>query len=215
MNRKSVSVLISTVLFFYSATHVFAVKTPDFPSCANPTGTLIVSYESGIHGIVGSTAEYSGSDAVYQTSKTTLIQCFCPEEGSEGIQTNWWKFSGLTQSDINTLKNLGWFYIPSGAEWGLKSDPYLAKNEKYICRGGEEKTTPTPTPSATSTPAPTATITATPAPTVAPDVLGTTDKGGPSVLAATGGNSLLLASVLGAMGMQLLGYGLLKRKAAK
>lgn len=115
-----------------------AYVVPVFPSCSNPQGTLKVSYDSGTHFIVGGSGQ-SGSDAVYLTSDTTLIQCFCANSGS-GIQTDWWQAGSLSQSDIDQLVKLGWFYIPTGSNWGLEDTPYLARNENYTCKSSEGST---------------------------------------------------------------------------
>ncbi|MBU0569257.1 hypothetical protein KKB40_00555 [Patescibacteria group bacterium] len=135
-NRKIVfSLCLFVGIFLQSLTFVKAqVATPDFPTCSNPTGTLKVFYEDGIHGIVGNTFQFSGSDSVYSVDELTLIQCFCSEDGS-GIQTNWWKINSLTQDEINTLKNLGWVFVPSGSVWGLDDASYMAKNTDYACGG--------------------------------------------------------------------------------
>jgi len=135
-NRKIVFSLCLVVGFFLqSFTFVKAqIITPNFPTCSNPIGTLKVSYEDGIHGIVGNTFQYSGSDSVYSVDELTLIQCFCSVDG-DGIQTDWWKINSLTQNEIDTLKNLGWVFIPNGSVWGLDDAPYMAKNSDYACGG--------------------------------------------------------------------------------
>ncbi len=112
-----------------------AISIPSFPACANPQGTTRVSYSEGIHGIVGSTSQYSGKDTVYTLSDDTLTQCFCAADGS-GIQTNWWKASALTENEINILKSDGWIYVPAGNLWGLADAPYVAKNTSYSCLPG-------------------------------------------------------------------------------
>lgn len=112
-----------------------AVSTPTFPSCQNPQGSMKVQYGSGTHGIVGSSLEYKGSDAVYKLADDTLTQCFCSEDNN-GIQTNWWKVSSLAESEIQSLKNQGWIFIPNGALWGLEPVAYFAKNETYACKAG-------------------------------------------------------------------------------
>jgi len=114
---------------------VKALTPPEFPACSNPQGTLKVKYDSGTHGIVGETGTFTGSDSVYDVDEDQTLQCFCSENG-DGTQTNWWKISSLTQDEIDTLKVLGWFFVPSGAPWGLSSDPYMAFNSTYACRGG-------------------------------------------------------------------------------
>lgn len=117
-----------------------AVTTPTFPSCLNPQGATKVSYTSGTHGIVGSASEYRGSDTVYTLSDETHVQCFCSEQG-DGIRTNWWKISSLSDIDIEVLKNLGWFFVPNGLLWGLDNSSYMAQNSSFACsssggRGG-------------------------------------------------------------------------------
>lgn len=122
-------------------------NVPNFPSCAAPSGSLIADYNSGTHGIVGSTSVYTGSDRVYQVTGDTLVQCFCAENG-QGIQTNWWKASSLSQEQVQTLIAQGWYYIQDGDLWGLSADPYVAKNNTYSCLPSASNP---PTTSTTST----------------------------------------------------------------
>ena len=112
---------------------VFAVNVSNFPSCTNPQGELIASYDTGIHGVVGHSEAYSGSDRVYLLDNGNYLQCLCTESGN-GVQTNWWKVSSLTEDEITTLKNLGWHYIPSGEPWGLAASSYMAQNVEYSCK---------------------------------------------------------------------------------
>lgn len=112
-----------------------AVTSPTFPSCTNPSGIIKSEYSQGIHGIAGKTDEYSGSDSVYTLTEGTHTQCFCAEDG-DGIQTNWWKVSSLSEDEIKVLKSEGWVYIPNGALWGYENEPYMAKNSDYACQGG-------------------------------------------------------------------------------
>ncbi len=123
------------ILLFLRASAAYAITTPSFPVCTNPQGSLKVSYSTGTHGVVGDPTNYKGSDAVYTLSGETLVQCLCVEDG-RGIQTNWWKVSGLTDSNIESLKSQGWFYIPNGSLWGLENAPYVAINSVYSCGGG-------------------------------------------------------------------------------
>ncbi len=120
-------VLISAI----NASPVHAVEIPNFPACTNPQGTLIASYDSGTHGVVGGVS-YTGNDKVYKLDNSNVIQCLCTTDG-KGIQTNWWKASSLDETQINTLKSSGWTYIPTGSVWGLDQDAYLAKNSDYSC----------------------------------------------------------------------------------
>jgi signal peptidase len=107
------------------------VTTFEFPSCNDPKGTVISSYETGMHEIVG-VGLLSGSDVVYQLSegsKDRVMQCYCPESGV-GIQTNW-----LKTTDVERLKKEGWlFSIDSGVSWNLDEGAYVARNVEYSCK---------------------------------------------------------------------------------
>lgn len=131
--------IIFSLLFLlitkFNTPNVLAVTTPDFPACTSPIGTLRVEHNQGTHGVAGSTAEYKGKDSVYNVNDTQVLQCLCTEDG-EGIQTNWWKVSSLNDSDIQTLKNQGWYYVENGDLWGLDNTQYMAKNSEYECHGG-------------------------------------------------------------------------------
>lgn len=146
------AVSVFLILSFTAAKNVSAVDAPDFPSCLNPQVVLRVSYDSGTHGIVGSGAVYTGTDRVYTVNENQLMQCFCSADG-RGIQTNWWKISSLDGEQIQTLKNMGWYYIPTGSSWGLLDVPYMAKNETYVCGGGTGGTGETSTGSSNPGPA--------------------------------------------------------------
>ncbi len=132
MFRKSVLALV--LLLAFSAAPARAIDIPNFPSCTSPTGSDKVSYDSGIHGIVGESGEYVGSDIVYTVSATQLTQCFCAASKS-GVQTNWWKQDSLSQEQIGSLTSQGWILIPDGSAWGLDPIPYLAKNSNFSCGG--------------------------------------------------------------------------------
>ena len=108
---------------------------PTFPSCANPEGSVQASYSDGTHGIVGSSDTYIGRDVVYTLSDQTVTQCFCSVD-NQGIQTNWWVASSLSDSQLSVLKSEGWHYVPAGNLWGLSSVPYIAQNIAYSCQGG-------------------------------------------------------------------------------
>ena len=111
---------------------VLAVEVPNFPSCLNPNGAVIANYDSGTHGIVGSGATYTGKDTVYNVGEGLVTQCFCSTDGN-GIQTDWWNASSLTEDEVNVLKSQGWNYIPNGNLWGLSSDAFITKNTTYSC----------------------------------------------------------------------------------
>ena len=131
---KSLFALL-VVVFVYTAqaSALFAFDVPSFTSCLNPQGDIKANYETGTHGIVGSGATFSGKDTVYTISDNALTQCFCAVDGN-GIQTNWWKVSSLTDSEINVLKSQDWVYVANGALWGLEQVPYLALNSDYTCK---------------------------------------------------------------------------------
>lgn len=132
MKIFAASLLVVLNIFAFSG-QAFAYEVPNFTSCVNPQGSIKASYETGTHGIAGKTGAYEGKDVVYTISDQALTQCFCAVDGS-GIQTNWWKISNLSESEINVLKSEGWIYIPNGALWGLDNAPYLAKNSDFSCK---------------------------------------------------------------------------------
>lgn len=129
-------ILTVTLLLAGFAPKAFAVNVPNFPLCSNPQGDIVVSYDSGIHGVVGDTSEYSGKDTVYSINENQLVQCLCTDSGS-GIQTSWWKVSSLTEEEINILKSQGWVLVPDGSAWGLATSAYLAKNANFSCNVSE------------------------------------------------------------------------------
>ncbi len=181
--RLVVAFAWTMLLLLRSAVPAFAVNVPNFPQCAAPQGAIIANYPSGIHGIVGSTDSYSGSDTVYQVSQDQVMQCFCAENG-QGIQTNWWKASSLDQEQVSTLVSQGWYYIPNGDLWGLTVDPYLAINSSFSCLPSSS------TPSSTTT----TTTTSTTSSNTGGEVHGTGTGGAVLGLAATG-NTLTLLTV--------------------
>ena len=136
LNARTIitSLIVFSVLAFLLATPVSAQTIPSYPSCLNPQGIVKVSYSEGTHGIVGRTGEYKGSDTVYTLNENQIAQCFCASDGN-GIQTNWLKADGMTESQIQVLKNQGWVYIPNGSLWGLSNTPYVAYNTDYSCKG--------------------------------------------------------------------------------
>lgn len=116
---------------------VQAANPPGFPSCETPEGKVISEYENGEHGILGSNVLHSGKDTVWEIDDDRVLQCYCPKagDGDEGVQTVFWRFrEQLSVNEIESLKNQGWFYIASGSAWGLKADPYMARNHTYTCR---------------------------------------------------------------------------------
>lgn len=132
---KKLFILLAVIVYlFVFQNQAEAVSTPDFSTCANPQGTQIAHFTSGTHGIVGTTATYTGSDSVYKQSTNQLVQCFCPLDG-KGVQTNWLKASSYSEAEIKVLKSQGWIYIASGSVWGLESEPYVAQNISYKCNG--------------------------------------------------------------------------------
>jgi hypothetical protein len=140
MKKAILSLFVITSAFLFSTNSVAAINLPEFPSCAAPEGTLIADYKDGYHGVIGQSQAIFGSDRVYKLDDQRVLQCFCyPDDGSRfGIATVFWKFGQqLTSQDIDSLKNQGWFYIPSGSLWGLDTDPYVARNYEFTCRGDD------------------------------------------------------------------------------
>ncbi|MFC1625683.1 hypothetical protein ACFL1Q_01445 [Patescibacteria group bacterium] len=142
MKKLLTGLILSIVFTFCLSASSFAYSIPDFPSCSNPKGVIIADYADGIHGVVGSVNLYTGSDQVYQIDENNITQCLCLVDG-RGIQTNWWKFSSLDQEEINTLKNLGWYFVPDGSIWGLAKSEYMAQNINYSCKSETTTTTTT------------------------------------------------------------------------
>lgn len=142
--KLSTSILAgaSAVIFAFSANPVLAVTAPSFFSCLNAQTTPVIANQSGIHGVAGNTSTFTGSDSVYPgqplsanediSSASTVVQCLCPDNG-QGIQTNWWKVSELSDEDVKVLESQGWIYIPDGSAWGLDAQPYLAQNTNFSC----------------------------------------------------------------------------------
>src|SRR3989304_3843375 len=130
---KRFYILASALLLAISAVPVSAA--PGFPACSSPEGPLKVSYESGWHGIIGTGANHEGSDSVYTINGSQLLQCFCPAgDNDAGTQTDWWKISGLSESEINAYRLQGWVFVPSGLDWGLDDASFLAKNSSFDCK---------------------------------------------------------------------------------
>lgn len=128
--------VLFSFVFLLSTQPVFAASLPTVQSCVNPIGDVKVSYNSGVHGIVGDSTVYQGKDTVYQApnNPNMYLQCFCNDKG--GIQTNWVNASSYTESEIKVLTSQGWIYVPNGALWGLTNDPYIAKNDAFTCGNG-------------------------------------------------------------------------------
>lgn len=128
------ALLFLSLLFFLKPQPAFAVSDPSFPACPTPGGAVIASYPDGVHGIPGDLGTHTGSDVVYSLDDK-VVQCFCADSGTAGIQTNWWKVGSLTQAQINDLISQGWIYIPDGSAWGLDPVAYFAMNIPDSCGG--------------------------------------------------------------------------------
>lgn len=136
--KRIINIFIAFSLILSSSVAVVrAVDMPNFPACPNPSGDVIANYDSGKHGVPGDPTEFEGSDKVVKINDTQVVQCLCPPSGS-GVQTLWWKNTGLSQSDISILLKEGWIRIPNGSLWGLDNAEYFAKNSNFICgeKGG-------------------------------------------------------------------------------
>lgn len=132
MKKTFLALAANIALTIPFSTTAFAVTIPPFTDCFAPGGTLKVSYDSGTHGIVGDSRTFTGTDKVFTISDKSLTQCYCPPEGN-GIQTNWFKVSELSQGEVASLQNQGWTLVLDGSIWGLEKAPYLAMNKGYTC----------------------------------------------------------------------------------
>ncbi len=130
--KKVLALLSISAIFQLMTTPVFALEIPDFSSCTSVNGTVMVSYDSGIHGVPGDGTTYTGRDTVFRIYDTAVLLCLCPE-GKTGVQTKWWRYGQLTNDEISVLIKDGWIYVPNGALWGLEDAPYLAKNSNFSC----------------------------------------------------------------------------------
>lgn len=159
----SAIVFLSTIIITgkFSYTKADSEETiPNFPACTelleNPGNHA--SYSEGWHQIVGGDLLW-GSDDVYSITDGNYVQCYCPIEDDDGIQTNWWRTDQVLE---------GWF-SENGSIWNLGDYHYLAQNQDFDCdsgdggNGGEPTPTPTPTDSSV-TPTPTESITPSPTP---------------------------------------------------
>ncbi len=131
--KTALTIALATWMLLARPTQSEAVATPAFPVCPNPSGQLIANYDAGVHGIAGDPGVYVGSDQVFKISDTQIIQCFCPTNKGEGIQTVWWKYTELSTAEVDSLIKQGWIWIPTGSVWGLDDASYLAKNTKFRC----------------------------------------------------------------------------------
>jgi len=130
--------LISFLALFglsFSASRVLAVEDSFFPSCVNPQGIVQASYGTGLHGVPAVDDRFTGADTVYAFSTTKYTQCLCADSG-QGIQTNWWKASSLSEDQVAELKTDGWTLIPNGADWGLEDAAYYTKSGSFSCGSG-------------------------------------------------------------------------------
>lgn len=120
-----------------------ATEMPSYADCSTLIGTTgdWSSQTTGTHHIPGQEVPIAGTDNVYYVSGDHFNQCLCPIEGS-GIQTIWWNVDGMSDEEIATYTQNGW-YLLNGQAWNLRDHKYLAKNSNYSCR----IVTPTPTPS--------------------------------------------------------------------
>lgn len=116
-----------------SVTFVPTPSIPAFGVCPNINGFIQANYSSGMHAIVGMDKNQPGSDEVFGLGSNNFTQCYCPVIGNAGIQTNWLEADKFSKTDKNSLIASGWTLISKGADWGLSSHPYLAKNQAFTC----------------------------------------------------------------------------------
>lgn len=156
-------IFISTIIITgkFSYTKADSEETiPDFPACSNLLGNPgnHASHAEGLHQVVGGDLLW-GSDDVYSIADGNYVQCYCPVEDNDGIQTNWWRTDQVLE---------GWFSV-NDIVWNLGDYHFLAQNQDFDCNDGDDgnggEPTPTPTPTDPSiTPTPTETTTPTPTP---------------------------------------------------
>lgn len=136
MKNLLAALLIAFAFFLPSKVSAQSIQPPQFPNCnVPPSAEIKANYQDGIHGIPGESGEYKGSDIVFQVTPDMVLQCFCPNDQSEGIQTNWWKVPNISDQDRNIFTKQGWVFVPNGKLWGLDESNYLARNIRYECNG--------------------------------------------------------------------------------
>ena len=155
MSKKIASIIVTAVLLVSLVLLVgnvaAQVSPPDFPACSQQDGPGDrAHYESGLHQIPGG-GLLEGSDDVYTLGSGNYLQCYCPTEGDEGNQTDWWRIEELSQEEIDQFLAQGWLFEENGLQWNLEDASYLARNSESSCA----EPTPTPTPTNTPTPTPT------------------------------------------------------------
>ncbi len=138
-------------------------------------------YSEGWHQIVGEDTQRFGSDDVYTSELADIpegnfLQCFCPAELGQGIQTDWVRVEEPFESDN------GLYFIDDTdkypPQWGLGNFMYAAQNSSFNCQA-DSTPTPTPEPSATpeptpipdpsASPEPTPSVEPTPTPSISPE----------------------------------------------
>jgi hypothetical protein len=150
--------LFLAIFIFLGLTFIDSVKAqtvtpPTFPRCEDRIFSVngdMAHYDTGIHGIPG-VGNREGSDDVYVLTENNFLQCFCPVEGSGGIQSNWWNVSGLSETEITRFRSEGWLFETSGSGWNLPDDPFLIQNRNFSCVKPTPTLTPTTAPLATPT----------------------------------------------------------------
>ncbi len=199
-------ILALSVALLLSA-KAFAFEEPVFPNCINPQGLILASYDTGVHGIIGDYSIHTGKDTVYKVSDTTVMQCFCDEMNTNGIQTNWWNASDLTEEQVEYFEEKGWMYTTNGADWGLDQAPYLAKNTSFDCKECvtpspiQSGSTMTPLPTITETEISTPSATPTPVPSLtAPSIAGESGTTQSAVSQPESHEAVLAASTLASTG---------------
>lgn len=100
-------------------------KQPSFSQCPKPGGSLIAGYDQGEHEIVG-LGRKTGGDYVYKIADGMYVQCYFPNDGSEGIQTNW-----VHEKYVTNYRFDSWYKIEAGSGWGLPAGTYYAKNSRF------------------------------------------------------------------------------------
>jgi hypothetical protein len=149
--------------FFISSSIDATIAPPTYQKCEEalliPTNNF-VNYGLADYGVPGK-GVIRGVDKVLFFGDKQQLQCFCPQTGNIGTQSDWWNASKLSNEEIQTFKNQGWMYLLPGKDGNVYKIPYLVRNRDYQCKG-TPTLTPVPTATPTKIPSVTPTFTVTP-----------------------------------------------------
>ena len=170
-NIRKLTAVISALVFasnLLKPNQLFAgdvnrTEPPSFPTCESKIFSSNGDHDHTVNGnfyVIGVGWRF-GTDDVYTLSNGNYLQCYCPNDRSTGIQSDWWNADNadLSDEDISFYKSHGWFE-EQGKDRNLPDNTFLVKNRDFSCA----QPTPMVTPTATLTPTPQPTVTPTPGP---------------------------------------------------